>query len=190
MMRFQELVSTIIKSLKSQQVPPDELVSHIMTLGAFDPVIKKPQVPLFQHFLKELRKADTIPKVFLVLNDYFSSFNYDIVEHIIKVLGTKEDQDKLERYKEDFNQYVKRRVYEYLPQFGPWTHGTTTTLLQKSENFAINSVKFYVFHLEVCCGSVEWRRAAFCLHCRYPHLCSRLFFLCPGNKRRPWHLRL
>jgi len=64
MIRFQELVSTIIKSLKSQQIPPDELVSHIMTLGAFDPVIKEPQVPLFQYLFKELENADSIQKGF------------------------------------------------------------------------------------------------------------------------------
>jgi len=118
MMRFQELVSTTINSFKSQQIPPDELVSHILALGAFDPVIKKPQVPLFQYCFQELKNADTIPKVFLVISDYFSFFNYDIIEHIIKVLGTPEDKAELQRYKEDFNQYAKRRIYECLPQFG------------------------------------------------------------------------
>ena len=118
-MRFQQLVSTTIKSLQSQCIPPDELVSHVMTLGAFDPVIKKPQVPLFQYCFQELKNADTIPKVFLILNDYFSFFNYDIVEHIINVLGTPEDKTELQRYKEDFYQYTSRRVYECIPQFGP-----------------------------------------------------------------------
>jgi len=82
-------------------------------------VIKKPQVPLFQYCFHELRNADTIPKVFLILNDYFSFFNYDIIEHIIKVLGTSEDKTELQRYKEDFNRYTSRRVYECMPQVGP-----------------------------------------------------------------------
>ena len=112
-------MSTIIQSLKSRHVPPDELVSHIMTLGAFDPVMNEPQVPLFKYCFKELKNANTIPKVFLVLKDYFSFFNYDIVEHIIKVLGTDVDKAELQRYKEDFNQYAKRRMYECLPHFGP-----------------------------------------------------------------------
>ena len=119
MIRFQELVSATIKSLKRQCVPLDDLVSHVMTLGAFDPVFKEPQVPLFRYCFQKLKAADTIPKVFLVLNDYFSFFNYHIIEHIIKELGTEEDKAELQRYKDDFSQYAKRRIFECLPEFGP-----------------------------------------------------------------------
>ena len=119
MIRFQELVSATIKSFKRQCLPLDELVSHVMTLGAFDPVFKETQVPVFRFCFKELKAADTIPKVFFVLNDYFSFFNYHIIEHIIKALGTEEDKAELQRYKEDFNQYAKRRVFECPPEFGP-----------------------------------------------------------------------
>ena len=119
MIRFQELVSATIKSFKRQCVSLDDLVSHVMTLGAFDPVFKKPPVPLFQYCFQELEAADTIPKVFLVLKDYFSFFNYHIIEHIIKELGTEEDKAELERYKEDFNQYAKRRIFECQSEFGP-----------------------------------------------------------------------
>ena len=119
MMRFQELVSATIKSLIRRNVSVDELVPHVMTLGAFDPVLKKPQVPLFQDCLKELKAAGTISKVFMVLNDYFSFFNYDIIEHIIKVLGTDEDKTELQKYKDKFDQYARRRIFECGPRFGP-----------------------------------------------------------------------
>ena len=119
MIRFQELVSATIKSFQRRCIPLDELVSHVMTLGAFDPVFKEPQVPLFQYCFQELKAADTIPKVFLVLKDYFSFFNYHIIEHIIKELGTEEDKAELQRYKADFDQYAKRRIFECLPEFGP-----------------------------------------------------------------------
>ena len=89
MIRFQELVSSTIKSFQRRCIPLDDLVSHVMTLGAFDPVFKEPQVPVFQYCFQELTTVDTIPKVFLVLKDYFSFFNYHIIEHIIKELGIK-----------------------------------------------------------------------------------------------------
>ena len=111
-----------IKSFKRRCVPLDELVSHVMTLGAFDPVFKEPQEPVFRHYYEELKAADTIPKVFMVLNDYFSFFNYHIIEHIIKTLGSKKDKARLRWYKEDFNQYAKRRIFECLPEFGPVSH--------------------------------------------------------------------
>ena len=118
-MEFQELVSATIKSLITRNVPLDVLVSHVMTLGACDPVFKEPQVPVLYFCFKELKAVDTIPKVFLILNDYFSFINYHIIEHIIKKLGTAEDKAKLQKYKEDFNQYAKRRIFECPPEFGP-----------------------------------------------------------------------
>ena len=119
MMQFQKLVSATILSLEKQQIPLTRLVSHLMTLGAFDPVYKEgEQTPAFHHHFKELQTADTVPKVFLVLADYFSFFNWHIIEHIITVLGTGEDNDNLQRYKTQFDQYAKRRIYECLPQFG------------------------------------------------------------------------
>ena len=119
MIRFQELVSTTMMSFQKRCVPLDEVVSHIMTLGAFDPVFKEPQIPVFRHCFQELKTADTIPKVFIILNDYFSFFNFHIIDYIIKVLGTEEDKAELHRHKEDFNQYAKRRIFECLPDFGP-----------------------------------------------------------------------
>ena len=119
MIRFQKLVSATIESLISQKASPDNLVSRLMTLGAFKPVFKEPQVPLFQFCFEKLEAADTIPKVFLVLKDYFSFFNYHIIEHIIEELGTEEDKTRLQGYKEYFNWYAKRRIFECLPEFGP-----------------------------------------------------------------------
>ena len=116
-MQFQELVSATVKSLIRQNVPLDELVTHVMTLEAFDPVFKR--VPLFQDRLSELKAANTIPKLFLILHDYFSFFNYDIIEHIINVCGTNEDRAELHNYKEKFDQYARRRIYECEPHFGP-----------------------------------------------------------------------
>ena len=100
-------------------MPLDELVAHVMTLGAFKPVFKESQVPLFQYCFKELEAADSIPKIFLVLKDYFSFFNYHIIEHIIEELGTEEDKERLRTYKKDFSQFAKRRIFECQPEFGP-----------------------------------------------------------------------
>ena len=46
-------------------------------------------------------------------------FNYHIIEHIIKALGSKKGKARLQRYMEAFNQYAKRRIFESLPEFGP-----------------------------------------------------------------------
>ena len=147
MIQFQELVSTTIKSFKRRCVPLDELVSHVMTLGAFYPVFKEPQVPLFQYCFQKLEAADTIPRVFLILKDYFSFFNYHIIEHIIKELGTEEDKAELQRYKENFNQYAKRRVFECLPEFGPVSDDDHADIFVKVdslyENYTIVQIEVF-----------------------------------------------
>ena len=119
MIRFQKLVSATIKSFKRRCVPLDDLVSHVMTLGTFDPVFKEPQVPLFCYCFQKLEAADTVSKIFLILKDYLSFFNYHIIEHMIEELGTEEDKAELRKYKNDFAKYAKRRIFESLPEFGP-----------------------------------------------------------------------
>ena len=145
MIRFQELVSATIKSFKRRGVPLDELVSHVMTLGAFDPVFKEPQVPVFRLCFQELKAADTIPKVFMILNDYFSFFNYHIIEHIIKELGTEEDKAELQSYKKDFSQYAKRRIFECLPEFGAVSDADHADIFVKIdsqyENFTVEQIE-------------------------------------------------
>ena len=52
-------------------------------------------MPVFCHCFKKLEAADTIPKVFLVFSDYFSFFNYHIIEYIINKLCTEKDKTEL-----------------------------------------------------------------------------------------------
>ena len=122
-LEFQKLVSATIKSLNRQNVSPDKLLSHVMTLGSLKRVFEEPQVPALHHRFNELKAAKTIYESFLVLNDYFSFFNYHIIEHIIEELGTEEDKANLQKYKQDFYQYAERRIFECLPEFGRVLNG-------------------------------------------------------------------
>ena len=94
----------------------DELLSNVIILAAFDPVKKE---PLSLNCYADLMKAETIPKVFIALSNYFSFFNYDIIDQIITELGTEEDKQELQKYKDDFKLYAKRRIYECSSHFGP-----------------------------------------------------------------------
>ena len=117
-LEFQKLVSATVESLNRQNVSPDKLLSHVMTLGSLKRVFEEPQVPALHHRFNELKAAKTICDSFVVLNDYFSFFNYHIIEHIIEELGTEEDKAKLQKYEQDFHQYAERRIFECLPKFG------------------------------------------------------------------------
>ena len=151
MMQFQKLVSATMNSITQQQIPLTDLVSHIMTLGAFDQVYDGPQVPAFHHRYTELQTADRVSKIFLILKNYFSFFNYHIIEHIITMCGTREDKDNLLGYKKEFDQYAKRRIFECHPCFGPESETDHTDVFVKVdsqyENFAVIEVERFRCHL-------------------------------------------
>jgi len=90
-----------------------------MKFETYEPVLKDSKAPVFHQQFKNLEKADSIEDIFWILKDYMSFFNYHLIEHIINVLGTEEDKAELKKYKTNFQQYAKRRVYECPPQFGP-----------------------------------------------------------------------
>ena len=116
-MRFQELVTATVQSLVARNVSKEVLVTHIMALGVFNSVYEG-RTPLHHRSLS-VNMASSVPQLFLSLSDFISFFNYQVIEHIIKSLGTEEDKAKLQKYKEDFNQYAKRRIFECPPEFGP-----------------------------------------------------------------------
>ena len=101
MVQFQELVSATWRSLEKQKIPPSDIILDIMALPN-----------------RNLKTAKRVSEIFLNLNDDLSFFNYHIIEHIIKFRGTKGDKDNLQKYKEQFHQYAKRRIFECPSQFG------------------------------------------------------------------------
>jgi len=92
---FQYLVSTTLESLQEQGVTVRDFLPHLMTLGTYDPVFKDYQEPVLRQQFKTLEKAESISDIFWILKDYMSFFNYHIIKHIIKMLGTAADKDRL-----------------------------------------------------------------------------------------------
>ena len=140
MIKFQTLVSATIKSFEERCVPLDNLVRHVMVLGAFDP-----------GFNKELKAAGTITGIFMVLNNYFSFFNYRILEHIIEELGIEEDKERLKTYKKYFDQYAKRRIFECPSEFGPVSDAGHADIFVKLdsqyENFTVADLELFCHKL-------------------------------------------
>ena len=116
MFKFEHVKSVAMRSLMRRGVTVDELLSHLTILETFDPVKKEPISPTCYA---DVMNAQTIPKVFIALSNYLSFFNYDILDQIITELGTEEDKRELQKYKDNFQMYAKRRIYECSPQFGP-----------------------------------------------------------------------
>ena len=154
---FQYLLSTARRSLIQQHIPPEDLVAELLSLDALDPVLNKANVsdthtPVFRECQKELQNAKSINDVFFAIHDYFSFFNYKIIEHIIAVFGTKDDRKEVQNYKETFERYCKRRVFECPPHiYGSRSESGHVCLVVKKDNvlnnFSMNELNVFKYKL-------------------------------------------
>ena len=149
--KFGHLHSRVYESLCERNVPVDKLVTHLLSLGAIDPVHKESQKPALQTFFQELQNAGSIEKVLYIIRDYISFFNYHVIEHIVNELGTDQDRAELQNYEKEFGQYSKRRVYECPPVYGPKSDADHTDLVVKVdsmyEEFTVKELKKFQYRL-------------------------------------------
>ena len=110
MFAFSKLVNLTIKSFEGRGITVAELASCLDDLDTYAPV--RPKKPLLQDRLEEVHTASDIRAVFHITKDYRSFFNYHLIEHIVGILGSKEDTKKLEDYKSDLKTFMQRRVFE------------------------------------------------------------------------------
>ena len=115
---FQKLVSKTCTSMKKRGVTPKELVDHLIALGPLDPVLRESEGGALHKGLSEMRKANTVGDVFFQIRDYMSFFNYEILEHIVKELGTDDDRAEVDQYKGKLRDYCKRRAVECPLSYG------------------------------------------------------------------------
>ena len=149
--KFWRLHSRVYKSLCERNVSVDKLVTHLLSLHAFDPVHKDSKKPALQNFFQELRSAGSIEDVLYIIRDYISFFNYRVIEHIIDELGTDQDKVELQNYEKDFDEYSKRRVYESPPEYGSKSSADHADLIIKLdsvyEEFTVKELKKFQYRL-------------------------------------------
>ena len=181
MFKFQHLFSRVYKSLCEQNVPVNKLVTHLLTLGSLDPVSKNSQRPLLQTFFQDLQNAQSIETVLWVIRDYFSFFNYHLIEHIVEELGTVQDKTELQNYKREFDQYSKRRTFECPPGYGSRSSAGHADLLLKIgsayEPFTVKELENFQFRLSriLCVSPKSVLRL-----CRVEEGCLQLKFQIPS----------
>ena len=179
--KFWRLHSRVYESLRKQNVPVGRLVSHLLSLHAFDPVYKDSQKPALQSFIKELRSAESIEDVLFIIRDYLSFFNYHVIEHIIDGLGTDQDRVELQNYKREFDEYSKRRVYECPPECGPKSDAEHVDLVVKVdsvfEEFTVKEIKKFQYRLgRIFCVTPQ----SVLRLCRVEEGCLQLIFQVPS----------
>ena len=112
MYKFQELFTATRKSLWEKKVSVKDLVHHLECLGSVKPAYKDVGESPLRCQLPALAKAKSVDDVMSIVKDYSPFFNCRMLEHIIGEFGTKQNKDKLAKYKEDFAKYAECCVVE------------------------------------------------------------------------------
>ena len=179
--KFWHLHSRVYESLRHRNVPVGRLVAHLSLLHAFDHVYKESQKPALQSFFQELRNARSIEDVLYIIKDYFSFFNYHVIEHIVDGLGTDQDRVELQKYEKAFDEYSKRRVYECPPEYGSTSSADHVDLVVKVDSlykeFTVKELKKFEYRLSrIFCVSPHGVLRL----CRVEEGCLQLIFQVPS----------
>ena len=121
-LQFSSLLVETQSELTKNKCTCDKLLTCIMCMDCTKDVLKG-------SLLKDLKSAKTVDGVFVVFveNNLVSFLHYELIEKIITSCCKKSFQlnEELKEYKEKFDDYIKRRVYEtplyYDGQLKPFT---------------------------------------------------------------------
>ena len=83
-----------------------------------EPVYTDAKTSLFNKQVEDIRKKTTLDDVFCILSDYYSWFNYDLIENLIETFCAESEDVKkaLQEFKKNFSKYSERRVFVIVPR--------------------------------------------------------------------------
>ena len=109
--KFAKLVAGIYQSLTSRNISKDRLVGCLMGLNCLTKVYNGGNQSIFRKQRRKFEDSSaTVHTVWNIIGEYFSFFDYDILELIADTLGESGDKQNFAKYKEDFETYARRRL--------------------------------------------------------------------------------
>ena len=178
---FNDLTHYTIKSIVSSCVSVKEIHTRLSGLGAYKPIHKKD--PLLRDKLDEIERAENVENVFNILHNYYSLFNYHIIEKLIDWFGTPEDKKRLQTYTEHFETFCKRMTFECPPDiFGRVMKGKTDIVVKVEESWgpAKGCPLETVLRLRNCLGDILGVEPSTLYLCRIDEGCVELLFQVPS----------
>ena len=109
-----------------------KLAGSILTLGAYEPAPEGRDRSLLDEHSEEIKNAESISKVFIILNSYWNYLNYEILGYIVELYGTYADIERLISYNEKLCNFCKRRLFELpSPESGSGTDNASSSRQEK-----------------------------------------------------------
>ena len=107
--RFIRLQRATCQSFKRCNVSPQGILLYLKSLRTFRPVRTCTQSLLVQR-LSELGRAQNMKEIFEVLSDYWSWYNYTLLEDLIQKFGTNQDKERLDEFKDELDEFLNFRA--------------------------------------------------------------------------------
>ena len=144
MEKFVDMFTNFFQSLSDRKIPVKKLVAYLKTFGAFTPIYKGENQPLLKDELSKLNmETADMDDLMLIVTDYCSFFNFRLLSYLVKKHGTLSDQEELKRYKEEFTEYSKRRIYECPSEIGVINETCASLIVkldQSYERYSLNQL--------------------------------------------------
>jgi hypothetical protein len=119
MTRFAGLVVSFFDNmLESKEITVKRVISKLRTYGSFTPIFKGNQESFLRDRLKSLPKDPDFDDVMEVVVEYSSFFNFDLFRFLVHHCGSEQDKLRLAKYEIEFDEYIKRKVFECPSQLG------------------------------------------------------------------------
>ena len=135
-----------------------------------------------------MANATDIEAIFEIITQVCSFLDYNLLEHLIDILGNEEDKKRMQKYYEKFDEYVRRRVIE-CPNIEPADTSKWSDVYVKldskleNEKFTINQLHEFRFKiseiLDVSLSAIRFcctERGCIRVNWQIPHFVKQAVF--------------
>ncbi|MCG8625948.1 MAG: hypothetical protein MJE68_28620 [Proteobacteria bacterium] len=129
---FSTLCNKFFDSL--EDIPLKKLIRVLKGLQVLKRVNSSKSASVIQSYEYVLENITDIEGVKDLIEEYSTFFDFRPVEYMIQNVGLERDRQLLEKYKEDFEHYIKRRIFECPCEVGPPEAPNSTKLYVKLES--------------------------------------------------------
>lgn len=145
--KFGSLCTSTFRSLEKQNVSMYGLVVCITGDESIESFSNSPNKSIIGDKKHELFGAKNIGQVWAIASDYFSYFNYYLIEQIVEHFGTDEDKQNFTEYKKSFAEYAEQRVCDSPAEYGIQNE-TDCVIIVKLESLKYHHCTVTVSQLE------------------------------------------
>ena len=136
--RFGSLFTKTRDSVE-KRIPILKFAGSILALGAYDPAPKDRDRSLLDEHREEIKHAKSISEIFNILVPYCNYLNYELLEYIIDLYGTSDDEKRLKSYREEHRKFCEHGPFEFPLSESSIGSGNTSSSRQESFSVKLNA---------------------------------------------------